>query len=81
MAYPSAVHAGNLVIEAAVACAHARIPGTSSVPMPEMARLLVTVEAYEAATARPHEQGPDIDADTTVTIRNADGSIVRTLAL
>jgi hypothetical protein len=61
MAHPYNMAAGNEVIAAAVALAHARIPGTSTVPWQAMDHLLRAVAGYEAAVATVHTNGPDID--------------------
>jgi threonine dehydratase len=77
MAHPYNMAAGNEVIAAAVALAHARIPGTSTVPWQAMEHLLRAVAGYEAAVATVHTNGPDIDAET-FEIVNGEGQVVAT---
>lgn len=65
MAYPYSVATGNAVIAAAIEWRrHVTIATPAGhPPPPRSTALAAAVDRHLAAVARPHTQGPDIDAD------------------
>lgn len=73
MSYPAAVATGNNVLRAALELEAAEANGHGAVTLAgsqrieaARARLRAATRAYRAASAAPHEQGPDLDGDPII---------------